>query len=98
MKLSKHKIEVLDAFEERQDEWHFGDFESALTKKLGTGSSYQDAKETIIKAYELGKWPKTVKRYVLTNLKTFQNCPSELNPICNVILASMSDAEKLAWK
>lgn len=44
--LAKYKTKLLDEFEQRNDDWTFGDFENRL-KELKSNSSYHDAKTII---------------------------------------------------
>ena len=79
-KISQTKINVLDQFEARTDEWKFGDFESALEQAMGKNyGNYQTAKMTILEADKDGRWPRTVEQYVRSNFKAFGNLPIELN-------------------
>ena len=72
MALAQYKQRLLDEFEQRTDDWSFGQFETRL-KELRKDSSYHDAKGIIIDAAKLGKWPKAVKRYLCTNYAVFGN-------------------------
>jgi len=97
-KLSQAKINVLNQFETRIDDWNFGDFEKALEQSMGERyGNYQNAKLTISEADKIGNWPKTVKRYVLTNYSSFGNSPSELVNICSRLVLDMGDEEKETW-
>ncbi|WP_217906918.1 hypothetical protein [Photobacterium damselae] len=73
MALAQYKQRLLDEFEQRTDNWSFGQFESRLGE-LKKGTSYYDAKGIIIDAAKLGKWPNTVKRYLLYKLCCFWKC------------------------
>ena len=42
-KMAQYKIKLLDEFENRADEWGFGDFERRL-QELRKDASYHDAK------------------------------------------------------
>lgn len=98
-KLSKTKIEVLDQFESRTDEWTFGAFENALEQAMGARyGNYQTAKMTIVEADGEGRWPNTVKRYVLSNYRAFGNSPVELIPIATRLLTGLPEKEKDYWK
>ncbi|WP_050933439.1 hypothetical protein [Vibrio harveyi] len=96
MALAQYKQRLLDEFEQRTDEWSFGQFESRL-RELRQGTSYHDAKGIIIDAAKLGKWPNTVKRYLCTNYAALGNVSSELNSTFSPIFAAMSDSEKKTW-
>ncbi|WP_422473667.1 hypothetical protein [Endozoicomonas sp. ALB032] len=97
-KLSQTKRCVLDQFESRTDDWTFGAFEQALKKATGNSyGNYQTAKLTINSAAKEGLWPKTVKRYVLTNFAALGSSPAELTSICTQYLTSMDKAEKQRW-
>ena len=97
-KLSQTKKTVLDHFESRTDDWTVGDFDRALEKAMGSRyGNYQTAKHTIKSAAKEGLWPKTVKRYVLTNFAVFKTSPGELTSICTQLLDSMDEAEKQKW-
>ncbi len=98
-KLSKTKIQVLDKFEAMTDEWSFGAFEKALEKAMGARyGNFQTAKSTIAEADKDGRWPNTVKRYVLSNYRAFGNSPAELVSIATRILAGLTEEEKSSWK
>lgn len=97
--LSQAKQRVLNRFENRTDDWSFGEFETALKEEMGSRyGNYQTAKFTIIDADKSGKWPKTVARYVLTNFQLFGNSPGELSGICSRLFSSMSEEEKKGWQ
>lgn len=98
-KLSTTKVQVLDQFEARTDEWSFGAFEKALEQTMGARyGNYQTAKSTIAEADHDGRWPNTVKRYVLSNYRAFGNSPAELLNISTRILAGLTEEEKSYWK
>ena len=97
-KLSQERIRVLNQFESKAANWTYGSFESALSKEMGRRyGNYQTAKATIMMAAEDGRWPKTVKRYVLTNYVANGNSPAGLVDICRQLLMSMSSQEKESW-
>lgn len=96
-KMAKYKEELLDEFEKRADEWTFGDFENRLGQ-VRLGASYKDAKVIISDAHNSGKWPTTVKRYILTNYKAIGNVSSELNSVLNGVWGQLSDREKQSWE
>jgi hypothetical protein len=97
-KLSQTKVSVLNKFESKTDEWSFGEFEKALETAMGSRyGNYQTSKMTIKEADSAGKWPNTVKRYVLHNYKVMGNSPSELVSICNRLVTAMTEAEKKSW-
>ena len=97
MKMAKYKENLLNEFEVRSDEWTYADFERRLTE-LRSGTNYQNAKGIINDAFNCGKWPMTVKRYLLTNYKAFGNVSAEFTTTFNQIYSSMSDGEKESWK
>mgnify|MGYP001146516132 CR=1 FL=1 len=98
MALSQAKIRTLDRFEARSDDWRFGEFEAILEQEMGKRyANYQDAKMTIIEANKIGNWPKTVKRYILTNYIAFGNCPAEFTDILRGYLENMTSEEKKVW-
>ena len=98
VKLSNAKVSTLNTFEARTDNWIFTEFEKELKAAMGEQyGNYQTAKTTIIEANKEGKWPKTVKRYALTNLAIMGNSPAELVSICSNFLNGMSDAEKKSF-
>jgi len=96
-KIAQYKENLLNEFEQRTDEWSFGEFERRLGA-VRAGANYQDAKGIISNAYDSGKWPKTVKRYILTNYKAFGNVSSELNDVLNGVWNQLTDKEKEFWK
>jgi hypothetical protein len=91
--MALYKIKLLNEFEGRFDVWGFSDFEKRL-KQLRSTSSYQDAKSIINLAHREGKWPNTVKQYLVTNFKAHGNVSSEFSDTFRQVIASMSDAEK----
>jgi len=95
-KIAKYKEQLLNEFESRSDEWTFGAFESRLSE-IRKGTSYHDAKGIINDAHNSGKWPNTVKRYLLTNFKVFGNVSSELNSTFGEVYTSMSSQDKESW-
>jgi len=98
-KLSETKIKVLNTFEARNDEWSFGVFERELQTAMGKSyGNYQTAKATIADADQAGQWPKTVKRYVLSNYRTFGNSPVELVDIRQRLWLGLTEEEKAEWK
>lgn len=98
-KLSQTKINVLNEFEARTDEWTFGTFEKALEQAMGSSyGNYQTAKTTIKMADDGGKWPKTVERYVLSNYRSMGNSPGELVSICSRLLLALSEEERSKWE
>ncbi|QXI36276.1 hypothetical protein [Pseudomonas xantholysinigenes] len=95
--LALYKVKLLDEFEAREDEWTFGHFERRLTE-VKPAAYYQDAKGIIIAAHKAGNWPKTVKRYLLTNFQAFGNVSSEFNEIFDQVLASLTPQERAYWQ
>lgn len=80
--ISQQKARVLDAFEQRSDNWTFGDFENALEQSMGASyGNFQTGKLTIIQADQIGRWPMTVERWIRTNYRAFGNLPIEMIPI-----------------
>jgi hypothetical protein len=96
MTLANYKIILLNEFEQRTDNWSFGDFENRLSE-VRKNSSYHDAKGIIIDAAKNGSWPHTVKRYLCTNYAAFGNVSCELNSAFSQIYSQMSDSEKDSW-
>ncbi|MGM3159397.1 hypothetical protein [Dickeya undicola] len=96
MRMAQYKENLLNEFEARTDEWSYADFERRLTE-LKRGTNYQHAKSIINDAFKSGKWPMTVKRYLLTNYKSFGNVSAEFTTTFNQIYSSMSDSEKESW-
>jgi hypothetical protein len=94
--LALYKLDLLDAFETRRDEWTFVEFEKLLAK-VRPSASYQDAKGIIIAAHKDGSWPRTVKRYLLTNYRVHQNVSSELNEVFAAVVDSLTEQEKQYW-
>lgn len=99
MALSQAKMRTLNRFEARSDDWLFTEFEAALKQEMGKRyMNYQDARRTIIEANNIGKWPKTVKRYILTNYSVVRNYPEEFTYILAGYLENMTSEEKKEWK
>ncbi|MFK0310933.1 hypothetical protein ACIQUF_06755 [Pseudomonas sp. NPDC090233] len=94
--LAQYKVQLLEEFERRTDSWSFGDFEQRLSE-LWPKSSYHDAKGIINAAHNEGQWPKTVKRYLLTNYQVHGNVSSEFNDTFADVVAAMSDQERREW-
>lgn len=95
--LALYKVKLLDEFEARTDEWTFGDFERRLTE-VNRQTNYQDAKGIINAAHRQGRWPMTVKRYLLTNFSVFGNVSGEFNQTFDEVKASLTPQEKEQWK
>lgn len=94
-KISKTKTAVLDAFESRSDDWTFADFEESLEKAMGPSyGNYQTAKGVILDAHATKRWPRTVKRWILTNHRSFGNLPVEMQQILNDIYPFLTQKEK----
>ncbi|MCM5507325.1 MULTISPECIES: hypothetical protein [unclassified Vibrio] len=96
MAIAQYKLKALDEFEKRIDEWGYGDFENRITE-LRSNTNFQDAKMAIIEGHKAGNWPKTVKRYLLTNYQSFGNVSCEFIDIFNEIIAGMSEDERRNW-
>ena len=96
MTIAKYKEKLLNEFEQRTDDWSFGTFEKR-SNELKPGTNYQHVKGIIIEAHKLGLWPKTVKRYLLTNYKCLGNVSSEYSSIFSEIYSSLSEKEKEYW-
>jgi len=96
MAMAQYKEKLLDEFEARTDDWSFADFERRLGG-VRQGASYHDAKGIINDANKAGKWPNTVKRYLLTNYRAHGNVSSEFSETFRQIYSSMTDSEKEAW-
>ncbi|WP_313201295.1 hypothetical protein [Pseudomonas sp.] len=94
--LALYKLDLLDAFENRKDDWTYIDFEKLLTK-VRPSANYQDAKGIIIAAHKDGSWPKTVKRYLLSNYRVHQNVSSEFNEVFAAVVATLTEEEKQVW-
>lgn len=95
-KLAQYKENLLNEFEQRTDAWTFGDFENRL-REIRKGASYHDAKPIILEAHKLGKWTKTVERYILTNFRTFGNVSSEFNDVLRDVYSRLSPEDKKGW-
>jgi len=66
--LSRPKIAVLDQFERRADEWNCAEFDRAMKASLGDRYVNREAATyAIADAHEVGRWPRTVERYVRAN-------------------------------
>lgn len=94
--MALYKLKLLDEFEDRRDPWSFGHFENRLME-LWRGATRHDAKGIINAAHKEGRWPRTVKRYLLTNYKAFGNVSGELDQTFGEVLASMTAQEKAEW-
>ncbi|MDZ3991350.1 hypothetical protein [Pseudomonas sp. Teo4] len=94
--MALYKLNLLDQFENRRDAWTFADFEKSLVDAW-RGVVRQDAKSIINAAHQEKKWPKTVKRYLLTNYKAFGNVSSEFDKTFADVVASMSPQERATW-
>lgn len=94
--MALYKLKLLDEFEDRIDLWTFGDFENRMMD-LWRGATYQDAKGIINAAHKERRWPRTVKRYLLTNYLAFGNVSSELDRTFTQVVAAMSAQERMEW-
>ncbi|MDP9520395.1 hypothetical protein Q7K56_04770 [Pseudomonas putida] len=94
--MALYKLKLLDEFEDRADLWTFGDFENRLTE-LWRGATRHDAKGIINAAHNERRWPRTVKRYLLSNYRAFGNVSSELERTFAEVLAAMSEQERAQW-
>lgn len=95
--LALYKLKLLNEFEAREDEWTFGDFERRLAQ-VKPATNYQEAKGIINAAHRQGRWPNTVKRYLLTNFKVFGNVSCEFNETFAEVLAALTPQERDYWK
>ncbi|WP_345977580.1 hypothetical protein [Sulfurimonas sp. HSL3-7] len=95
-KLAQYKERLLNEFEQRTDEWTYGHFENRLSE-IRKNTSYHDAKGIISTAHALGKWPNTVRRYILTNYRSFGNVSSELSNVLNDVYSTLSPQDKKYW-
>ncbi|MGS7251732.1 hypothetical protein HG549_09870 [Pseudomonas sp. SK] len=94
--LALYKLKLLDEFEDRRDLWTFGDFENRLMD-LWRGATYHDAKSIINAAHKERRWPRTVKRYLLTNYQAFGNVSAELERTFAEVVAAMNAQERAQW-
>lgn len=94
--MALYKLKLLDEFEDCRDPWSFGHFENRLMD-LWRGATRHDAKGIINTAHKEGRWPRTVKRYLLTNYKAFGNVSAELGQTFAEVLVSMTAQEKAEW-
>ena len=94
--MALYKLKLLDEFEERIDLWTFADFEKRLIE-LWRGATYHDAKGIINAAHKERRWPRVVKRYLLTNYKVFGNVSSELERAFAEVLVVMNEQERMEW-
>ncbi|WP_087501209.1 hypothetical protein [Pseudomonas sp. SID14000] len=94
--IAQYKLKLLDEFEDRRDVWTFGDFENRLMD-LWRGATRHDAKGIINAAHKERRWPRTVKRYLLTNYKVFGNVSSELEQTFAEVVVALSAQERAEW-
>lgn len=95
-KLAQYKEKLLNEFEQRTDDWTFGHFEQGL-KKVRKNTGYHDAKGIISDAHDSGLYPNTVKRYILTNYRSFDNVSSELNSVLQDVYSTLTPQDKKNW-
>ena len=95
-KLAQYKEKLLNEFEQRTDDWTFGHFEKRLGE-IRKNTSYHDAKGIISDAHDSGLYPNTVRRYILTNYRSFGNVSSELNNVLRDVYATLSSQDKKNW-
>ena len=95
-KLAQYKEKLLNEFEKRTDDWTFGHFEKRLGE-IRKNTSYHDAKGIISDAHDSGLYPNTVRRYILTNYRSFGNVSSELNNVLRDVYATLSSQDKKNW-
>tara|TARA_B100000676_G_C17918771_1_gene754265 strand:- start:105 stop:404 length:300 start_codon:yes stop_codon:yes gene_type:complete len=96
MGMAQYKEQLLNEFEGRSDNWSYSTFEKRLGE-VRKGKTYQDAKGIINEAHSLGRWPKTVKQYLLTNYQVFGNVSSEFSSTFSDVIAGMSESEKKSY-
>lgn len=94
--LAKYREQLLNEFENKAESWTYADFERRM-QELRKDSSYQDAKGIINEAHKLGKWPNTVKRYLLTNFKVHGNVSGELDSTFRSVCNSLTQSERNEW-
>ena len=94
--MALYKLKLLDEFEERIDRWTFADFEQRLIG-LWRGATYHDAKGIINAAHKERRWPRVVKRYLLTNYKEFGYVSSELQRAFAEVLVAMNEQQRAEW-
>ncbi|MEX5503527.1 hypothetical protein Q1J61_07005 [Pseudomonas putida] len=94
--MALYKLKLLDEFEDRIDLWTFADLEQRLVE-LWRGATYHDARDIINAAHKERRWPRVVKRYLLTNHKVFGNVSSELERTFAEVLAAMCEHERAQW-
>ncbi|MFJ4345652.1 hypothetical protein [Pseudomonas sp. NPDC089401] len=90
--IALYKLDLLDEFEVRSDDWTCGDFEQRLLQLRPTVYS-QDAAGIIGSAHKDGSWPRTVKRFVLTRCQA----GSVLDDTCARVVASLTEQERRDW-
>ena len=95
-KLTQYKETLLNEFEQRTDKWTYGHFENRLGE-IRKNTSYHNAKGIISTAHDLGTYPNTVKRYILTNYSSFGNVSSELNNVLQDVYAGLLEQDKKDW-
>ncbi|QXH44951.1 hypothetical protein KSS93_18950 [Pseudomonas xanthosomatis] len=95
--LALYKVRLLNEFEAREDDWTFGDFERRLTQ-VKPAANYQDAKGIINAGHRDGRWPKTVKRYLLSNFKVFGNVSVEFSETFSHVMDSLTPQERVQWQ
>ena len=95
-KLAQYKTNLLNEFETRTDDWTYGQFEQRLGE-VRKNTSYHDAKGIISDAHSSGLYPNTVRRYILTNYRSFGNVSSELNNVLQDVYATLSPQDKKSW-
>lgn len=94
--MALYKLKLLDEFEDRTDLWTFGDFENRLMD-LWRGATRHDAKGIINTAHKERRWPRTVKRYLLTNYRAFGNVSAELERTFAEVVATLNAQERAEW-
>tara|TARA_R110001583_G_scaffold167308_1_gene320076 strand:+ start:863 stop:1183 length:321 start_codon:yes stop_codon:yes gene_type:complete len=93
MAMAQYKEKLLNEFEVKNDSWTYATFERRLGE-VRKGTTYHDAKGIINDAHKAGSWPKTVKRYLLTNFEVHGNVSSEFNSTFSDVVENMSETEK----
>lgn len=91
MALAEYKIQLLDEFEKRTDEWKSPEFETRLIE-INPKAYYKDAQGIISEAHSLERWPKTVKKYVISNYISWGS--SSQTRILNEILLKLPFEEQ----
>lgn len=94
--MALYKLKLLDEFEVRTDGWSFDDFQNRLMD-IWRGATRQDAACIINAAHREGRWPRTVRHYLLSRIKVAGHVEPELEATFIELSGSLTGQERAQW-